>query len=501
MDPKQRLLYTTKIEHDEPISLKFRFIHGKELMLINSLVSRYLSRMDHIYLLNSISTILREIIVNAMKANAKRIFFLKNNINISEPRSYEEGMKRFKSEIVGEFGILERELENSDYYIQVDFSSSSAGLDIVIRNNTLILPEELSRINLRIERAIQINDFSEAYEEIEDDTEGAGLGLVLTILFLKNMGIEPRTFTIGTEGGFTRVSLIIPSELRPPQLTSRIKTEIVRDVEGIPTFPENVIRLQQLCNDPMSSLEIIANNIMLDPALSADVIKLSNSAAFFPGKRLETVLDSVKAIGLKNVNALLVLCNARSILDKRYQSFEEIWNHLNRTAFYARNIAQQLKKQGLAENAFMAGLLHDLGKIVILSTRMNVVEKIAETVKNRRIITSTVMEEISIGISHPQIGALIAVKWNFPEYLVEAIKYHHAPLNSSDDYRDVTFSVYLANMLCGIEDRRYYLDYIDETVLERFGLLEESAFRDFHSRLKSRWEQAYSRSESVKKGQ
>jgi hypothetical protein len=94
MDPKQRLLYTTKIEHDEPISLKFRFIHGKELMLINSLVSRYLSRMDHIYLLNSISTILREIIVNAMKANAKRIFFLKNNINISEPRSYEEQLRR-----------------------------------------------------------------------------------------------------------------------------------------------------------------------------------------------------------------------------------------------------------------------------------------------------------------------------------------------------------------------------------------------------------------------
>ncbi len=490
MDKAFRKKISDQIEQGEKVLLNFKFVDPRQIMLINSIMAKHLAKMDHIFLLNSIVTIIREVVINAMKANAKRVFFYKNKFDITDPDQYEIGMKKFKEEIIGEFELIEDDLDNSDFFIKMSFSQAEDKLIVQVINNSPILPEELERINFRINKAKKYSDFTEVYDEIEDDSEGAGLGIVLTILFLKNMGINPDSFKLISDGKLTQTSLVIPKILRPPELVNRIRDEIIEGVEGIPTFPENIIQLQSLCNDPESSIDLIAEKIMMDPALATDVIKLSNSAGFVPGKRIESVLEAVKTIGLKNVDAILVASNARRILDERYSNFEEIWKHCNKTAFYARHIAGLLKKHGAVENAFMAGLLHDLGKIVLLATDVELVEKIASTVKNRKMITSTVMEEISIGISHSEIGELISKKWNFPEYLVESIRYHHAPLSSSEEFRPLIESVYLANMIVGISDRRYYFYYCDEGILERFGIEDEKNFNALKDKLNDKWEKA-----------
>jgi len=476
-----------KILNDEPVKVAFHFANKEVLMIISGVLARHLERSDHLYLLNSLSTVLREVMVNAQKANAKRIFFIKNNLDINDPAAYDRGMKDFHEKVIGNFDAIEEDMRHSDFQVMVHFEKEPSRLVIRVLNNALLIPEELQRIHLRMDKARQYNDFTEAYEEVEDETEGAGLGIVLTMLFLKNMGIDPETFTIETDNSQTVTTIVIPDELQPPDVVARVKRDILEEIKGIPTFPENVLTLQRLCLNPESTIEEISKRIMMDPAISTDVIKLSNSAGFFPGRKIENVSTAVMTIGLKNVNSILMASNARRIMDQRYNSFEEIWEHCNKTANYARNIALKYKLKGVAENAFVAGLLHDLGKIILLSTELDLVEKIAETVRNRRIVTTTVMEEISIGVSHSTIGALIAEKWNFPDYLINAIRNHHSPLSSPPEFRDTVFTVYLANMMCGIEQRRYYYHYMDEAVLERFDLLDEKKFKEFHEGLKEQY--------------
>ena len=476
-----------KIESDQALTLRFKFINEELLMLLNSITAKLLSKMDFIFLLNSTITILREVVVNALKANAKRVFFKKAGLDISNENDYEKGMTRFKEEVIGVFDVIERDLVTSEYYIQLHFQIKEGNLFIRIINNVPIIKEELERINLRMTKAAQYNDFGEVYEEIEDSTEGAGLGIVLTVLFLKSMGIPPSKFTIKSEGGLTYTTLVIPKILRPVEITTEVKTHILHEIEGIPPFPENIIQLQRLCNDPESSIEVIARRIKVDPALTTDVIKLSNSAGFVPGKRIENIHEAVMTIGLKNLNAILVASNARRILDKRYSKFEQIWEHCNKTAYYARNIALSYRLTSIVEYSFMAGLLHDLGKIILLATDMTLVKRIANMVENRKIVTSTIMEEISIGISHSSIGAMISEKWNFPPFLIEAIRCHHAPLNSTRQHRDIVCVVYLANMFCGIEDRRYNYTYCEDSVLERFGLNDEKKFTELHAKLKFKY--------------
>ncbi|HSV95775.1 MAG TPA: HDOD domain-containing protein [Spirochaetota bacterium] len=474
-----------RVAKGEPYSFSFHYLSEDVVRYINALFAKILAGMDHIFLLDTFITIIREICINAVKANAKRVYFRTIGINIDDAERYPEGIEMFKKNVISHFEIMDVELKNSDYRVSFSMKKDQKGLVIQVLNNSVIRPEEMARISMRMEKARHYEDFSEAYEEIYDDTEGAGLGIVLTVLLLKNSGIGVENYKIIRGEKDTRTLLSIPFDLRPREITTTIKKQILTEIEGIPTFPKNIMDLRQLCANPESSIVEISEKITLDPALSSDVLKLANSAGFIAGKRIETIAEAIKNIGLKNLNAILLATSARSILDKRYSRFEQIWAHCNQVAFYARRIAMKYKLARMVENAFLAGLLHDLGKIIMLSTDLGTTNKIAAIVKDRKIRTSTVMEEISVGISHASIGEMIAGKWAFPDYLVESIRCHHTPLNADEKHRDTVFVIYLANMMCGIEARRYQLYYTEDEVLARFALTSDTAFDELHADLKT----------------
>ena len=100
-------------------------------------------------------------------------------------------------------------------------------------------------------------------------------------------------------------------------------------------------------------------------------------------------------------------------MDQRFKSYKKIWEHCNTVAFYSRAIAEKKKLSKIYDKVFLAGMLHDLGKIVLLATSPDLDTWISDITKKREIRTSTVIEEISIGISHSTIGELIAQKWEY----------------------------------------------------------------------------------------
>jgi len=477
-----------RLEGGETVSLTFIYPDEETMRYLNSLFAKILSKIDLEYLLDTMITIEREVIVNAAKANAKRVYFQTLNLDISNPENYRVGIEKFKEDIVGDLEQIKAELGESNLKIKLAMRKVGEGIEFIVTNNTAILPEELERINLRMSRAREYNDFSEAYEEVYDNTEGAGLGIVLVTLLLKNSGIGADSYKITSDGASTKCELTIPYELKPAEITTSIKNQILDLVQGIPTFPEHILTLQRMCADPKASINEISDKIMIDPALTADVLKLSNSAGFITGKRIEKVSEAVMIIGLKNLNAVLTASSARRIMDKRFSKFEEIWNHCNRVAYYSRALGLKFKLGKVLENVYLAGLLHDLGKIVLLSTNLELTNWIADIVNNRKIRTSTIMEEISIGISHASIGEIISSKWSFPPYLVEIIRNHHSPMRSAPEFRDQTFITYLANLLCGIESRKYDYNYIEEHVLERFSLASPEGLESLHHDIKTAFE-------------
>jgi len=480
-----------KILKGEPVKLSFKYVTDDLLMFINSILTRELAKHDLQYLIYSVVTILRELIVNALKANTKRIFFESNNLDINNPSDYIAGIERFKNEIVGDFDSIKDIIQQNDHGINFTITEEDNALLFTIKNSVAIIPEELARINMRIDLAVEKNSFNDIYDNIEDETEGAGLGLALIVMFLKSMGVDPSAFTLKSDGKITVASVQLPYQLKPVDVTTTVKKQILEEITGIPTFPENIITLLQMCSSPDADIEKIAQTIKLDVSVTSDVIKLANSAGFISGQRVDDINRAVMKIGLKNLKNILLASNARKIMESRYSKFEEIWEHCNRVAFYSRQIALKFKVPGgAADNAYVAGLLHDLGQVILLAVDMDSVRKIAEIVQDRNIITTTVMEELSIGISHAEIGNMVSKKWNFPEFLAQIIRHHHSPLNIPEEFRDVGFCVYLANMIAGIEKRKYYYYYIEEMVLERFNIKDESELIKLNDFLKSEYSNA-----------
>lgn len=476
------------IDRGEPFTISFKYADRELSRIIDGVFSKLLTLHDQLYILNSVISIMREVVANAQKANAKRVYFTGSGLDINKPEDYRKGMKTFKTHFMQNPDEMSSLLMKSDFTVSIDFGVNERELSLSVRNSASVLPGEMERIRHRMAKAGIYKNLLEAYNDIEDSTEGAGLGIALVIITLKNIGIDTSLFAIESGGHATTVALRIPREIKPGSVVSVVKDRIIRDITELPPFPANIVRIMELCDDPNSSFDVIAGGIMSDPALTSGVLKLSNSAAFVSGKRIESVYDAVRILGIKNVRSMVMASGARRIMEQRYSRYEEIWEHSNRVACYARHIGQKYHGAGVVERASLAGLLHDLGKIILISAEPATAKKIREESKNRMMITETFMEEIAIGISHSTIGGMVAEGWNFPQYLVEAIRCHHDPLKASPASEAVVSAVYLANMFCGIEARKYEYHYIYESILDKYQLGSEKDFNDYHAVLKKSYE-------------
>lgn len=488
MISQQKKIIFNKIENREPVKIGFKYASDDMLILINAILVRILIRNDQLYLMNSLLTMVRELVVNALKANAKRIYFSKKKLDINNPLDYIKGGADFKEEIIGDFDFIRGDIVNSEYSVNLSIIPQEDRTVISIKNNAVILPVEQERINKRLSLAAKCENFGDIYDEVEDDSEGAGLGIVLIIMFLKSMGLKTSAFSITSSGDSTVSSITIPLMLKPPEITTPVKKLILKAVDGLPTFPDNIMQLLNMCASEDASIDEIAVRIKRDVALSSDVLRLSNSAGFATVNKVDDIGVAILKIGLKNVRTILIASTARRILESRFKMFEDIWEHCNRTAYYSRMILVKNKKSRDSENAYMAGLLHDLGEIIFMAIDMKSIKKISYITRERDIINSTVMEELAIGISHAEIGALVAEKWKFPPVIVDIIRFHHSPLRVSSGSCETAYAVYLANMLCGIEKHKYIYNYLEEQVLEYFGISSEADLIQLHNSLKTEYD-------------
>ena len=423
-----------------------------------------------------LSYCLRELAVNAKKANTKRVYFLEKGLDLNNPADYALGMKTFKEETFDNIQHYLQKQKELGLYIKVVFQTRERNFAITVRNNVEITKTEQIRVFDRLARSRAFSSLEEAFATVLDSSEGAGLGIVILVLMMKKIGLNEDCFHIDVEDGETVASLTIPfSEVHIEQLDLLTQT-IVREVETLPQFPDNIVNLQRLIADPNSEITDIAREISVDPSLTADLLKLVNSAQFMLPKRVDNIVEAVKLVGMKGVRNLLYSYGTQKILGEKYSEMRSLWQHSYRTRLLRLQPRQELQAsaRSILDDVYVGGILHDLGQIVIASLHPDLLERITKFCKEKGIPTK-LLENFSMGLNHAEVGALIAKKWNFPEQLVAAIRFHHSPLEAPEDYRDIVFCVYLANCICDLERERIGYDQLDSRVLMDFGIETEDS--------------------------
>jgi HD-like signal output (HDOD) protein len=220
-------------------------------------------------------------------------------------------------------------------------------------------------------------------------------------------------------------------------------------IEELPTLPEILNRVSAVVNDPKSSASELAKVIATDGALSSKILRLANSPAYGFSRKITDIKHAVAMIGFKETQALAISVSAFDKLKWGAESeFRTYWKHSLACATLARMISVSLKVGGM-ESAFISGLLHDMGKVVLAGE----IHRRREEASSHYLSGEPIRPEEEahlFGITHAETGYLLAEHWLLPPVVVNAVRYHHS-LDAEFSPQAPSTIVFLANTFCRME--------------------------------------------------
>jgi len=200
-------------------------------------------------------------------------------------------------------------------------------------------------------------------------------------------------------------------------------------VEDLPTLPRTVLRITERVNDPRASARDLSRIITDDQVLTARLLKLVNSSFYGFPQRVSTVTGAIVLVGFDAIRNLLLTTSVFDLFPSRRSKgrrhLEALWDHSLGCAIGAKAIGGVLRHEKL-EELFVAGLLHDIGKIVEMTFLPDSFASVLDRVARHRVLISAAEAEI-LGCTHAEIGRLLAQRWNLPAKLITIIEHHHTP--------------------------------------------------------------------------
>ncbi|MDD2238142.1 MAG: HDOD domain-containing protein [Kiritimatiellae bacterium] len=458
------------LESGEPVVYKS---YGAESEFKHEVISSLQDILRHVgkpRIFDHVSYCLQELIDNAVKANLKRIYFQEQELRIDQAREYEHGMRLFKDSLLNHREHYLEQLEPHGLWVTVGYRYRKEMLEICVENNTPILDAELKKIHDRIDRARIYETLPEIFEDITDDSESAGLGIVMLCMILRRLGVPDKYFRIACRSGVTSVDMTIPFSCISDEDSETISDSLIHELNTIPQFPESIVRLKGMLSDSQFKQEEVLGLIKRDPALTAEILRMCNSAYYRRRNKIESPQMALGILGVRGMNAILDSWGARKALEAKYPKhlLEPLWAHASEVAYISSLLCVRYKcDPHVTELAYNAALLHDIGRIVLEGNYADTYVAMKK-VCSRKKVSLDAVEDLIEGVNHTILGAKLAEKWNLPDAIVATIRYYRLPLSASENMQQiakiVALSHILANLLRGDDT-----DYQTENLPKYFG--------------------------------
>jgi putative nucleotidyltransferase with HDIG domain len=238
--------------------------------------------------------------------------------------------------------------------------------------------------------------------------------------------------------------------------------------------------LRRLLQNPDVSFDELGRTIELDPGLTANMLRLANSAYFGFQRTIGSIRTAIVRLGTQRVYHLVLGLSVAPLASKPVRGYDlpagALWQHSVAVAVGAERLGQALKIK-FPDYAFTAGMLHDVGKIV-LGTFVEADGEAIGKIARQESVSFDVAEQRVLGIDHAEVGAMLLERWNLPSDIVQVGRWHHRPEEFEGD-KTVTDLIHVADALClgaGIgagADGLHYRPSAD--AVERLGLTTETS--------------------------
>lgn len=201
------------IDNSKRLTLTIYKYLEKERSYIDEIVNLYLKQTELEHLSHQLTYCIHELAGNACRANTKRSYFKEKQLDIDNENHYNKGMKSFRDEAFSDKDVYHSKAKELGLYIKFQIKKSDDHIDLSILNNVPLTKEEEKRIRDKFEAVKGYDNVAEAFHILADSSEGAGLGIAMMVLMLKEMGIDPESLKIFRDSDETHAVLKLPLAL------------------------------------------------------------------------------------------------------------------------------------------------------------------------------------------------------------------------------------------------------------------------------------------------
>ena len=245
---------------------------------------------------------------------------------------------------------------------------------------------------------------------------------------------------------------------------SLVNTYVTRAMP-IPTLPSIVSRILELSSKPDVKVEEVADAILTDKVLTARMIRLVNSAFWGIRRRITSIREAIVYLGLHQIRSIVLTTSLFNTFPGRNPFFDikRIWEHGLGVAMVCRSLAEKIGYED-AEKAYIAGLMHDIGEVLLSQYSLKEFEDVVELVKNEKISFYDAENRV-MGVNHTDFAEWFGEHWGFSEEYVEVIKTHHT-IEKAKINPPLVAIVYLSDLLCRVRGLDYGFEENIEVVLK-----------------------------------
>jgi len=267
------------------------------------------------------------------------------------------------------------------------------------------------------------------------------------------------------------VAAVAPGKTLPPELQQALAR-----VGEISSLPEITTRIVEVVEDPRATAHDMHDIIRTDPALATKILRVVNSAFYGLPSQVASLERAILLLGLSAVKNIALAASLSRLFNAEVLSGQfaarDLWRHCVAVGVCSRLIASGVQ----ADEAFLAGLVHDMGLIVVQQLFPAKLKAIAAQC-HAASESFCALEQLVVGADHQAFGGALAARWRFPPALRLAIAFHHEPLTLPPEYQKTAAIVYVADTLCGRERYGFWLTAwmqpLPETILQLVGLSAE----------------------------
>ena len=447
---------------------------------IQQIMDTFLTECHQNHMIGYLNFCLGELLTNSKKANTKRVYFGQRGLDLNDKDDYEKGMKTFKEDTLNNIDYYLTEQKKAGLYIKFEIQLIDDFIKIQIKNNALLCPFERERIDEKLKSVENYTTEKDALEKLLDQTEGAGLGIIIIILMLEKIGLSKEDYKVYTNETETITEIVLPLNTEVQTGIETACLECVKTQTEIPVLDEALEELTEELSKPVLNKKKIANLISKDVTLTCLLLKHGN----IKESNCSKISTALEIIGFENLKKIFTKTNNEIRVIEKKDDPKNRWAQSYGIAFYAYNFAKNFKIETDFddEEIYIVGLLRNIESILLETA----------TKEQKKILMSSIKEK---GISEHDFNllrhehccgaseCLISKAWGLPKKFSDLVLCVNHLKNVSEKSKKLVYLIYLAEIVQHYKTGEIQFYQIDETVLQELNIESEEKLRLIISKL------------------